>query len=171
VALVELSTRPAPWPASHIEIAFDEDIPDERLVRLETRMGAISLDRSRVVMLPDGMPGFMDARSFALVRLPGTRFDPFLLMQFVEDPTTSFLVLPLDVTTELYDPAHLEAAGRSLGIHDGDLGVLVIVNLRRNDGELIITVNLRAPLLIDLASLKAWQHIMESERYPIRFQL
>ena len=99
MALVELSTRPAPWPASHIEIAFDEDIPDERRVRLETRMGAISLDRSRVVGLPSGLPGFQGARSFALVRLPGTRFDPFLLMQLVEDPTTSFLVLSLDMTT------------------------------------------------------------------------
>ena len=171
MALVELSTRPAPWPATHIEIAFDEDIPDERRVHLETRMGAICLDRSRVVNLPSGMPGFHGARSFALVRLPGTRFDPFLLMQFVEDPTTSFLVLSLDVTTELYDPADLADAGRGLGIRDEDLGVLVIVNLRKTDGELLITVNLRAPLLIDLASLKAWQHIMESERYPIRFQL
>ena len=171
MALVELSPSPAPWPAAHIEIALDEDIPDDRRVRVETRLGAMSLDRSRVVRLPSGLPGFPGADSFALVRLPGDRFKPFLLMQLIEDPATSFFVLPLDLNGGLHDRADIVDAGRSLGIAERDLGVLAIATLRRSDDGIVITLNLRAPIIIDIAGLRAWQHIMENERYPIRFRI
>ena len=171
LALVELSPTPAPWPAAHIEIALDEDIPDERRVRVETRLGAMSLDRSRVMRLPGGLPGFPGAASFALVRMPGERFKPFLLMQLIEDPSTSFFVLPLDLNGGLHEREDLVVAGRSLGIAERDLGVLAIATLRRAEEGVVITLNLRAPILIDIAGLKAWQHIMENERYPIRFRI
>jgi flagellar assembly factor FliW len=92
-------------------------------------------------------------------------------LQSIDQPELCFIVLPIGPRNELIDYADIESACRQIGIGAVELVVLLLVTVRKGEQAVELTANLRAPLLIDAASFRGAQHVLNNERYPIRFPL
>lgn len=140
---------------------------------LETRFGRIAVERSAVIRMPQGPHGFGSHRAFALLNIPGAEEQPFKLYQSLDDDQLSFIVLPLpESDSEGGSPiaeADLTEACRSYGVARENAAFLLIVTMRRDEaGQVAMTANLRAPLLVDTVQRTARQHIFVSSDYPTR---
>jgi flagellar assembly factor FliW len=117
------------------------------------------------IRFPHGLPGFERCRAFVLMTSEGV--GPVQCLKAVEGPSASFLVidprrvLP-DYRCELSD---IDRARLGVQEHDTLLWLsLVTIEL---DGT--ITVNLRAPIVINPNAMVGHQVIPHQCVYPIRF--
>ena len=144
--------------------------PDAALdvIDIDTRFGRIRFDRRRDISMPRGMPGFPGIHLYGIAGLPDPRFAQFLVLQSLERPTLSFLLLPEASPDLRIEPEHRSAAARDLGIAEDDLALAFVVAIRKAHDGAEISVNLRAPLLVDVPHRSAWQHILPYGDYSVR---
>ncbi len=150
----------------------DGDHGAQRRLVIESRFGTLAIAAESAITFPKGLLGFETYRSYALAELPERRYAQFRVLQCLDDHKLAFLVLPLDPESGVVDRADLAAACTNLGIPVEDLGVLLIVTIRRDaDGNPQVSANLRAPLLIDTARRVGAQYVFPSDNYPVRYPI
>ena len=122
-----------------------------------TRFGALELEDSKVIAMPDGMVGFSERRFIILNPENG---GPFCWFQALDNPGLAFVVvepvrfLPefqVKLTLEEYDKLHLEP---------GDETVLLCVATMDPDPRKI-TINLQGPIVVNPAGMIARQVVLE----------
>jgi len=134
------------------------------------RFGRIEVEEDRVITFPRGIYGFEHCRRFFLHREPfrGRPVEAWLAwLQSVEDGDVAFLVMDPAVAFPTYRPAVPKADLETVGLAaqaDGALLVIAVVPPDTRD----ITVNLRAPLLVNPAERLGVQVILEDDAYPLR---
>ncbi len=144
--------------------------PDKLVV--ENRWGRFVFDRRHAITMPRGLPGFPDERIFALANLADERLAEFKLLQCLEDANLSFLVAPLNMEASLLQPDDIGAALEEHSIAPDHAAMLLIITVRQDPVEgVLITANMRAPLVIDTVAQIGVQHIFNNDEYPIRFPL
>jgi flagellar assembly factor FliW len=123
-------------------------------------------DHQEIVSFPHGLPGFADCRSFVVFAADSADFQ---WLTSVEGPPASFLtvdprrIVPtLRYTISAADLARLDATD------DAALLWLAIV-LVESDGT--VSVNLRAPIVINPATMIGYQVTPPDTLYPIRYIL
>ena len=97
--------------------------------------------------------------------------DNFLFLQSLTDTELSFILMPLTPDNPLIERRDIDAVRDSFSIEPRDLAVLTVVSVRDVGGSAQISVNLRAPVFIDVGNRSAWQHVLSNGRYPIRYVL
>ena len=150
-------------PALEAPAAVDPDT-----VTIETRFGDIEFQLQKAIHMPRGMMGYTDHHEFGLVNMPDPKLDQFKLLQSLEDPTLSFIVAPLQPNSETIEVDDFEAACEALSIDPANAVALLVVSTRQLGPTTQITVNLRAPVILDGESQKAYQHVLMNNRYPVR---
>lgn len=122
---------------------------------------------SGVVTFADGLPGFEAARHFVLVTSP--TIAPFTIIQGTDEGGPSFVAIEPQRVAPDFRPA-LESADRArLGAAaDGPLLWLALVTARPRTEA---TVNLRAPLVINPASMRGIQVVPAESPYTINHPL
>ncbi len=143
---------------------------DHRLV-IESRFGALAISPENAVAFPNGLLGFPELRNFALADLDDARFPQLKVLQSLDDEKMSFLTLPLDPENGVIDKADLTKACENLKMSFSDLVVLLVVSVRRMNNDVVVSANLRAPLLIDTVNNFATQYVLSNDRYPVRLPL
>lgn len=130
-----------------------------------TRFGTIEVDEARLVSFQEGLPGFPQARRFAL--LEHSPESPFHWLQSVEDGSLAFVVMdPMLLDSDYLKAIPQEALGE-LGLEEaGQAAVLVIVNIQR--ASRTITANLLAPLVINPQDRSGKQVILLGSGYEIK---
>lgn len=132
------------------------------------RFGLIEVPEDAVYSFPEPIPGFPEARRYAVLK--DDRVVPFQWLQCLEPGGPSFLVVdPLlfipdylvEVTAEEIRPIDLEKI---------DTGFVLVVLTVPADPR-AMTANLRAPLIFNPASRLARQLILTRSDYPVRFGL
>jgi flagellar assembly factor FliW len=147
-----------------------EPIPPDAIV-IQTRFGRFAFDPAQAIEFPRGVLGFPAHRSFGLTALPDARLRQFMLLQSLTDTNLSFLVLPVTGTEGPIAPADIASAREALGISAADLAVILIVSIRKVGGETQVSVNLRAPILMDAARRTGAQVVLSNGDYPVRHVL
>lgn len=137
------------------------------MIRLAgTRFDDIEIDERSIIHLPAGLIGFASETRFALLQLQDT---PLAYLQSVDTPTITLSVVDASVFGPGYPepPATVLAAEAGLG---PDVAVLVPVAQRVGDPRLY--GNLLAPIVVDVATRRAAQVVLDPERFttetPIR---
>jgi flagellar assembly factor FliW len=117
-----------------------------------------------LIELVQPMPGFPTLRQFALVQLD----DEGLLCAFrsVEEPDLRFLVVPPAAFFPEYTPEVDEEAVRELGIETVD-DILVLVVVKAGTSLADSTANLAAPLLINAATRRAQQVVLDDPAHSL----
>jgi len=138
---------------------------------VQESFGRIEVDPASVLHFKSGLLGFSDAHEFALIELDNENYAQFRVLQCVTDPTLSFIVFPPSLDNGLIDRADIEAAGKAVRIPFENLVVLLLVTVRRRNEGNSLSVNLRAPVLIDPIALEGVQYVLPSDKYPVRFNL
>lgn len=136
--------------------------------RIASRLGQIIIDAQKVIAAPRGFFGFEALRQFVLLRLPAARFGSLGLIQCLNDPSAAFLFHADVPMATLYRSGDLESACRELGIPADDAAALILVTAR--PAPVGLTMNLRAPVVVDTARRLAFQHILANGDYPLRFK-
>lgn len=126
------------------------------------RFGRLELDAESLLRF-DGLPGFPEARRFAIVRHDSESLFAWLVC--ADDPELGFVVTDPwhffpDYEPSL-EPAHLSAVGAS---DDSSLDLLVIADVSGGT----VHLNLAAPVLVNGTSRRAAQVILESGGHSIR---
>jgi flagellar assembly factor FliW len=138
---------------------------------LQTRFGEMTIDPETVLNLPRGLMGFGNLHGYALATLAEERYGRFRVLQSVEAPDVSFIVLPYEASDALIVEADLDAAFDSLGVARGEGVTLLIVSIRKAGEKAIVSVNLRAPVLVDPKRRTAWQYVLANPEYSVRHTL
>ncbi|MFY0543154.1 flagellar assembly protein FliW [Brevibacillus sp. H7] len=112
----------------------------------------------------DGIPGFPHLQFFQLQQQEAN--SPFFLLTSIEDPNVEFGVIDPFSFFPDYEFTLNEQVKESLKItEEAAIAVLNIVTLR-SDGE--VTVNLKAPLVMNMENRMAKQVILTEENYQVR---
>jgi flagellar assembly factor FliW len=140
-------------------------------ITVATRFGEMVVDPGSTILMPRGLLGFTELRDFALAALAEERYARFQLLQSLDDASLSFIVLPYDAALGAIAPEDVTEAYRALGIAEQDGVMLLIVSVRRAGEEASVSVNLRAPIVVDVQNRRAWQFVLSNPAYPVRQDL
>jgi flagellar assembly factor FliW len=137
----------------------------ERIRVEHARVGLIELAEAEVIHF-DGLPGFPEARRFALLR--HDEGSSFAWLACLDDPALAFAVVdPLELFSD-YAPALGTEQLALVGAKDpAEACLLAIANL--SGGSAL--VNLAAPLLVNATTRRAAQMVLSDERWPVRARL
>ncbi len=130
------------------------------------RFGRISYEDGSEIRFPGGLPGFEERRRFLAVQLPDT--NPLVFLQSLEDPGLCFVTLPVlavdpgfRLRLSAEDLERLDfSAGRQPRI-GAEVLCLAVVSIRASGP----TANLLAPVVVNVANLKAVQAVMAESGY------
>jgi len=145
--------------------------PPGDMIEIDTRFGRFALPRANTIAMPQGVLGFSNYHEFALLALPDPRFARFRILQCLAEPALSFIVVPHNLDDCGIDQADVTEALTALGVAPQDAVLLLIVTIRKAEGQVDMTVNLRAPIVLDVTRQSARQYVLSNTRYSIRQRL
>lgn len=130
-----------------------------------TRFGSIEVPADTVIDFPGGLIGFPSAKSFIMIE----HKPPFSWIQSVDDPSLAFVVVDgfefgkqLDLKPPLGDA---QCDFRS----EDEFAILLVVTVRPDPKQ--TTINLKAPLFVNIRNRKGVQVIYDDPRYSLRYPL
>jgi flagellar assembly factor FliW len=150
-------------------IHTEKDAPGTMLHVSSGRFGTFDVPAERVLHFTHGLIGFPTMRRFVILEhRPGS---PFKWMLSLDDPELAFAVAdPCELVTGYHPP--LDVAARLLAIEPGDVGLFAIVTIPSEPSAM--TVNLMAPVVVDLRTREARQLVLDGARgdcqYPVLAQ-
>ncbi len=144
-------------------------LPLETVV-IETRFGTYEFTPPQTVVMPHGLIGFADQQVFGLANLPAPVPEDFKLLQSLDEPPISFVVMPMSSDEAPIEVADLDQACAATGFVRNQIHVMFLCTIRQKDvGEGIdIWANIRAPFLFDLEAQRARQYVLPNGRYSMR---
>ena len=132
--------------------------------------GEITIDDDKIIDFPNGIVGFPDLVQFTLIHDEEKGKDSIHWLQSLQEPAFAMPVMdPLLVCPE-YNPEVDDDILKNIGelLPDETL-ILVTVTVPK---ELqAMSVNLRAPIVINAAEKKATQVIVDGDEYPIKYPI
>lgn len=136
---------------------------------IETRFGEIEVPTENPIVFPQGLLGIAGNFEYALTDFPSKKLAQFKLLQSLNDPTVSFITLPIALDNPIIDRADIEKAAQDVGVGEIDnLTVLVIVSVHRSPHDVKISANTRAPLLVYVPTRTAVQYVFQNSKYKVQ---
>ena len=136
----------------------------------ETRLfGTITIPDEKLITFPEGIVGFPFMKNFALIHDVDNVDSPIMWLQSMEETEFAMPVLEPNVVKDDYNPTvndeHLAPVGE---LAPDQIYVLVTITVPPQIEKM--SVNLKAPIVINMANNKAVQIIVENDfqvKYPI----
>ncbi|HEU5046978.1 MAG TPA: flagellar assembly protein FliW [Rickettsiales bacterium] len=144
--------------------SLESGIPEE----IETRFGKVTLHRDKMVSFPRGLLGMPEKRNFQVSEFPSDKLRRFKLLQCCDDYALSFITFPIGLENGIIAAEDLLRASTELGIQPDNLAVLLIASVHRSPEKVTISVNARAPLLIDASLRLAAQYVFQTDKYKVQ---
>jgi flagellar assembly factor FliW len=129
------------------------------------RFGTLDINEEELLTFPHGVIGFPTEQRFALVPHHGSGYIAWL--QSASTPGLAFPVVSAHAFGDRYPDVPVENAAREVGV-EGDedsLAVMVVLCALANQPA---TVNLLAPIVVNAATRRGAQIILEGTRYSTR---
>ncbi len=135
--------------------------------------GELDYSTEAVFQFPEGIPAFEDQTAFVFLEQPKTH--PLVFMQSLVNPGLCFITVPvfvvdsdyrLDLTPE--DSVSLELAPELVPQIGSDILCLTLVTVSEQADP---TVNLAAPVVLNLRNRKGFQVILPSSGYSVQHPL
>ncbi|MDY0405091.1 flagellar assembly protein FliW [Virgibacillus sp. 179-BFC.A HS] len=136
------------------------------MMELETKyFGTMTIDAAKIIHFPQGIPGFLDETEFILLDMPHNPV--FQILQSIRTAAVAFVVTNPYHFYKDYSFALDDAAVKQLALEDEkDVAVYAIVTLQ--DTLSTSTLNLKAPLVINVKKKYAQQYVLDKYDYPIK---
>jgi flagellar assembly factor FliW len=135
---------------------------------IDTRFGTVRLNREHPVIFPRGLLGLPNRLNYCLCEFPGEKLSRFKLLQSLDDMSLSFIALPVEINNAIFAMEDIITACDDLGIPVQDAALLLIVSVHRAATGVTLSVNARAPLLIDTRKGLAAQYVFTSDKYKVQ---
>jgi len=133
-----------------------------------TRFGEIDVDETKIIEMRGGIIGFEHLKKYIL-HIKDEK-NPFWWFQSLDDGAIAFVVInPFTVKTD-YEPVIDDNDTKLLEIENAeDVVLLTIVTIRQTPFS--VSVNLRAPIVVNAKKKIAKQVVLEDPAYPVRYYL
>lgn len=144
---------------------------------LNTRhFGEIEIDERDVITFDEGIPGFTHVRKFIILDTENTEDrevdekesqSPFRWLQCVDDPDLAFVIVnPFEFKPDYEVELSIEVTKLLKIEKEEDVALYAIVVVPEDITRM--TMNLQAPLVINVKSKKGVQTILNTEKYSVR---
>ena len=133
-------------------------------------LGTIEVSPQQIIDFPDGLFGFQEQKSFALVEESAD--SPFKWLQSVNDSDLAFVIIQPDLFLKSkYIPGVSATDLQSLHLYDiKESLIFVIVTIPENNPSKM-TANLQGPILINPKERIARQVISSNEKHVLRYPI
>lgn len=135
---------------------------------LSSRFGDIAIDTRNALAFPKGLLGLPQFQNFALANFPSVKMAQFKLLQSLDDVQLSFISLPLTLSNAIIKREDLLSAAGEVGIMEENLVILCIVCVHRGAEGTKLSVNARAPVLIDAERKAGLQYVFLHDQYKVQ---
>lgn len=140
---------------------------------VETRFGTFQATEQDVIQIAGGVPAFESCTRYVLVG--GPDMQPFTCLQGLDTPAPSFLVIDPRLVVSDYAVPLSALDSRRLDARSSDsLLWLAVVHVGRLGDEEHVTVNLRAPIVVNPHRMLAIQVLPHESAYrhdqPLRLE-
>lgn len=131
--------------------------------------GEIEVDEEKLISFPQGIIGFPEIKDFLLIHDSETKGN-IRWMQSIQEPAFAMPVIdPLTIKSD-YNPCIEDELLKPLGdVKEEDLLVLVTITVPHEVEKM--TVNLRAPIIINGENRRATQLIIDDEQYAVKYPI
>ncbi len=138
-------------------------------MKIQTRVfGEVDIEDSKIITFPEGIVGFPELKQFTLIYDKEKGSSSIQWLQSIQEPGFAMPVMnPLIVRPDynpVVDDSLLKPAG---SFNEDDMLVLVTVTVPKDIKTM--SVNLRAPIVINAGECKACQVILDNEEYEIKY--
>ena len=137
---------------------------------IQTRVfGEVTIDSAKIIHFENGIVGFPELQDFALIHdadkgdNAGIRW-----MQSIQEPAFAMPVMDPLIVLPTYNPSVDDEVLKPLGNIDFD-ELLVLTTVTVPKDITAMSVNLKAPLIINVTERKACQIILDSDEYKVKF--
>lgn len=128
--------------------------------------GEIEIDENKIVTFKEGIPGFENLQRY-IVLYNGDETSPFRWLQCVDDGQLAFAVINPFMILGNYDIEISEETVASLNIESiTDVMVLAIVVVPEDPNKM--TMNLKAPVIINTKNNSGMQVVLDTDTYSVR---
>lgn len=135
---------------------------------ITTRFGEIEVDETKVIEMRGGILGFEHLKKYAL-HIQDEK-NPFWWFQSLDDGAIAFVVINPFVAKADYEPVLDDSDTQLLEIANAeDVVMLAIVTIRQT--PFMVSVNLRAPIVINAKKKIAKQVVLDDQTYPVQHYL
>lgn len=135
---------------------------------LDTKFfGKVEVEEQKLIIFSDGIPGFENLTKFIFMT-DDDENSPFCWLQSVEDVDIVFTIFdPFTIFSDYNPTVSIEEIKNSIGeFDDEDILIYVVANIPNNICDM--TINLKAPIVINTKTNKAKQIISTNEDYKIK---
>ena len=141
-------------------------------MKITTRVfGEIEIDESKIISFPSGIIGFPEMTDFALIYDEEKgKNTPIRWLQSLQEAEFAMPVMDPLLVVEDYNPEVEEDYLIPLGEIKAD-EVLVMVTVTVPKELEKMSVNLQAPIIVNVDSMKAAQMIVNAEKYPVKYYI
>lgn len=131
--------------------------------------GTIDIEEEKLIHFVNGIVGFPQLTTFALIH-DNEKEGGIQWLQSMQEPQFAIPVMnPLDILDD-YNPQVEDELLKPIGGLDPE-NMLVLVTVAVPSDLTKMSVNLRGPIVINAANLKACQVITEGEDYQVKFPI
>jgi flagellar assembly factor FliW len=127
------------------------------------RFGALEIGEEQVLQFPEGIIGFPNEREFVLIPHNATGFLAWL--QSTRSPAIALPVVSAHAFGSKYPDVSIEAEANALGLGEDDVALMVVLSAPQGQPA---TVNLLAPILVNVTTRRGAQIILDGSRFSTR---
>ncbi len=138
---------------------------------ITTRFGEVTVDLGKAIMFPRGLLGIPDKSQFILAKFPSEKMQQFTMLQSLDDLALSFITLPINMENAIVAASDIKAACADLQIAEANLAMLLMVSVHRYPDQVRLSVNARAPIMIDAERKLAVQYVFQNDAYKVQHML
>ena len=148
-----------------------EDPGSPEGISIETRFGAFVFTPANLFLFPKGLVGFSQLRHFGLGNFPDPQLADFNLLQSIDDPELTFIVHPLPFEGGPIASSDVEECYEACNVGLAHGHLLSIVTIQPTGDGIQLSINLRAPILLDVSRMQGRQFVLSNNDYPVRCPL
>jgi len=141
-----------------------------RNMQLNTKhFGVIDVDEKETLYFPSGIPGFENVKKYVLLGKQEAE-SPFFWLQSIDKPDLAFVVTdPFYIKEDYYVDVDDEEIEEIQITDPENVLTLAIVTIPENIQHM--TVNLKAPVLINMKNNMGKQVIMKDDTFPVKYYI
>lgn len=135
-------------------------------MKLNTKhFGLLEVNNELIIKFPNGIPGFEDVREFFVIEQEDKDI-PFKWLQSVDCPDLAFVIVDPREVREDYILDIDDEQVKELHIENPDNVVFYSIVVIYDEQ---LSINLKAPILINTENSTGKQVILDNDDYPIKF--
>lgn len=142
-------------------------------MRIQTKwFGEIEIDKDKVITFDRGIIGFDEFKQFTIVYdAQKDAQSSTIWLQSLDEVSLALPVIKPELIFEKYDPIVEDELINSLGENIKDAELLVLVTLTVTQDIKEMTCNLKAPIIINVDTMRGVQLIADNDDYMVRYPI